>query len=90
MNKLIDNTNFEESLNHSGAGDEEKIQFRNIAPVLEFICWIILALVPFLRLFNGPAVTDDQFTIQIAVAVLALLGALDLRFYNWRLNRLRK
>lgn len=61
----------------------EDIHFRDIAPALEFICWVIVALAPFLRLINGPAVTTDQFVVQITLFSLALLGAVGLRIYGF-------
>lgn len=64
--------------------DHESIRFHDLAPALEFMCWVMVILIPFLRLVNGPAVTDDQFLIQCILAVIMLTGALSLRFYNWR------
>jgi hypothetical protein len=63
---------------------EDPEHFREIAPTLEFMCWIAVMLVPFLRLVNGPAVTDDQFYIQCSLAVTAIVGAVSLRIFNWR------
>lgn len=68
--------------------EQRDIYFCYLAPALEFVCWIVVLLVPILRLVNGPAVTEDQFAIQVALSVLALIGALILRFYNWRANKL--
>jgi hypothetical protein len=61
--------------------------FREIAPALEFACWVVVGLAPFLRWVNGAAVTRDQFVIQIALTSSALAGALSLRFYNYRASR---
>ncbi len=55
-----------------------------ITVILEFACWVIVGLVPLLRLVNGPAVTVDQFVIQVTIATMAFVGALALRYYNWR------
>ena len=63
---------------------EEHISFGAVAPALEFMCWIIVLLVPFLRWVNGAAVTDDQFYFQCALAMSALIGAVSLRLYSWR------
>ena len=63
---------------------ETPVHFRDIAPALEFMCWVVVLLVPFLRLVNGTSVTDDQLYIQCALGSAAITGALSLRFYNWR------
>ena len=63
---------------------EEPIGFAAVAPALEFICWVLVMLIPFLRWVNGAAVTDDQFSIQYTLAAIALAGALSLRLYNRR------
>jgi hypothetical protein len=60
------------------------IYFRDIAPALEFACWVVVALAPLLRWVNGAAVTQDQFVIQIVLTSFAAVGALSLRFYNFR------
>jgi hypothetical protein len=65
-------------------GAERPIYFRDVAPAIEFACWVVLALAPFLRWVNGAAVTDDQFVIQVSLVCLAACGALGLRVYNWR------
>lgn len=66
--------------------DSEKspddIHFRDIAPALEFACWVVVALCPMLRLINGAAVTNDQFVIQVALFSLALAGGIGLRIYD--------
>jgi hypothetical protein len=63
---------------------ERPVHFRDFAPALEFMCWVGVLLVPFLRLVNGPAVTDDQFFIQCFLAVTVLVGAISLRIFNWK------
>ena len=60
----------------------EDIHFRDIAPAIEFVCWVVVVLVPLLRWINGPAVTDDQFLVQCALFGSALLGGVGLRFYQ--------
>jgi hypothetical protein len=67
--------------------DDKDVRFRDVAPAIEFACWVVVALAPFLRWINGAAVTDDQFVIQVSLVTLALSGALGLRIYNWRLGR---
>ena len=49
---------------------------------IEFCCWTVLVLAPFLRWVNGPAVTTDQFVVQCTLVTLALLGAVSLRAYD--------
>jgi hypothetical protein len=70
-----------------GEPGDTPVQFRDIAPAIEFACWVVVALAPFLRWVNGAAVTDDQFVIQVALTSCALAGALGLRFYNYRVQR---
>jgi hypothetical protein len=59
-----------------------EIHFRDIAPAIEFVCWVMVVLTPFLRLVNGAAVTTDQFVIQVVLFSLALAGAIGLRLYQ--------
>lgn len=66
---------------------DDPIRFREIAPAVELGCWVVLLLAPLLRWANGPAVTTDQFVIQVSLVGLALLGAPGLRAYNWRRKR---
>jgi hypothetical protein len=58
------------------------IRFRDLAPAIELVCWIVVVLCPVLRLVNGPAVTNDQFLFQVALFSLALLAAVALRLYQ--------
>lgn len=51
---------------------------------LEFGCWVAVALIPFLRWVNGPAVSTDQAMVRTALVVLALGGGIVLRTVNWR------
>lgn len=67
--------------------DDAEIRFRDAAPLLEFMCWTVLALAPFLRWVNGPAVSTDQLVTQISVVCVAVVGAISLRVYNWRNSR---
>lgn len=66
---------------------EEEIHFADLAPALEFMCWTVVALAPFLRWVNGAAVTDDQWWIQAFLFTCALVGALSLRIYQIALFR---
>lgn len=60
----------------------DDIHFREIAPAIEFVCWVVTILCPILRLINGAAVTDDQFAFQVALFSAALVGAVGLRIYS--------
>ena len=62
--------------------DNLDIRFRDFAPALEFMCWVVVILAPLLRLVNGAAVTSDQFVIQVAIFVVALVGAIGLRVFQ--------
>jgi hypothetical protein len=66
---------------------EQDVRFIDAAPALEFMCWVVVALAPFLRWVNGPAVTSDQFAIQVALVTLAGIGAISLRVYRIVANR---
>jgi len=60
--------------------DNEEIAFSDISPAIEFMCWVVVCLAPFLRWVNGAAVvTTDQFYIQVALFSAALTGAVALR-----------
>ncbi len=63
--------------------EEPNIHFRDIAPAIEFVCWVVVGLSPLLRLVNGPAVTDDQFVIQVSLFLTALAGGIGLRLYQF-------
>jgi hypothetical protein len=60
------------------------VGFRDVAPALELGCWTVVVLAPFLRYVNGPAVSTDQFTIQIVMVAAAATSAIGLRIYSWR------
>jgi len=66
---------------------DEEISFAELAPAIEFMCWTIVALAPFLRWANGAAVTDDQWWIQVFLFSAALLGGLSLRIYQIAIYR---
>lgn len=59
------------------------MRFRGISPAIEFVCWVIVALAPMLRLVNGPPVTSDQAVVQISVVVVAVSCGVGIRCYNW-------
>lgn len=57
---------------------------------VEFCCWTMVVLAPFLTWVNGPAVSTDQFVMRTAVFTLALAGAIGLRvgkIFRRRRNR---
>lgn len=60
----------------------DDIHFRDVAPAMEFVCWVVVLLAPLLRWINGPAVTDDQFVVQVTLFSMALLGGIGLRLYQ--------
>jgi hypothetical protein len=51
------------------------------------MCWVVVLLAPILRWVNGPAVTTDQFVMQVSLVGLAVVGGVALRFYNWSRKR---
>jgi hypothetical protein len=59
-----------------------KARLRDLAPAIEFVCWVVVGLCPLLRVVNGPAVTNDQFVFQVALFAVALIGAISLRIYR--------
>ena len=65
----------------------EEIRFSDLAPAVEFACWTVVVLAPFLRLVNGAAVTNDQWWIQVFLFTSAILGACSLRIYQVILRR---
>jgi len=50
----------------------------------EFACWTMLALAPVLYYVNGPSVSTDQAVVRTALVVLSAIGAVVLRWVNWR------
>ncbi len=72
-----------QDLNNRSNEEVDDISFSDLSPAIEFVCWIVVLLAPFLRWVNGPAVTDDQFAIQATLVSLALAGAIGLRIFHW-------
>ena len=66
-----------------GGESPNDIHFRDIAPAIEFMCWVVVVLAPILRLINGAAVTTDQFVIQVTLFSIALVSAIGMRIYNF-------
>lgn len=61
---------------------DRDVGFHEIAPAIEFVCWIVVLLLPLLRLINGAAVTNDQFVIQVSLFLLAAISVVGLRIYD--------
>jgi hypothetical protein len=70
--------------------DNGDIRLCRAASMFETVCWTALALAPLLRWANGPAVSDDQFVMQLSIVCLAALGAVGLRVYHWKLERAQR
>jgi len=60
----------------------ERVRFSDISTTMEFVCWVVVCLAPFLRWVNGAAVTSDQFFIQVTLFSGALVGAVVLRIVH--------
>ena len=67
------------------AGDD--ISLDEVLPWAEFGCWTALVLAPILYYVNGPSVSSDQAVVRSGLVILAALGAVALRFLNWRRGR---
>jgi hypothetical protein len=67
---------------HENVDPSGDIHFHDLAPAIEFACWVVVVLCPLLRLINGAAVTNDQLVIQIALFSIALTAAIALRLYH--------
>ena len=65
----------------------DTVHFRELAPALEFLCWVVVLLAPLLRWINGPPVSRDQAVTQILLVTLAVTGAVSLRAYNYMTRR---
>jgi hypothetical protein len=63
--------------------EEREISREEVLGWVEFACWTVLVLTPFLWWVNGPAVSTDQFVVRTALTVLALVGAVSLRIAKW-------
>lgn len=53
----------------------------------EFACWTMLVLAPVLYYVNGPSVSTDQAVVRTALVVLSAMGAIVLRWINWRRSK---
>ncbi len=83
---MIDSNNCQPENNEPISNEpenDEPIHFRDIAPGIELACWTVLLLAPMLRWINGPAVTNDQFVVQVTLVSMALAGAVGLRIAHW-------
>jgi hypothetical protein len=43
------------------------VHFRDVAPAIEFVCWVVVVVALLLRLINGAAVTSDQFIMLVTL-----------------------
>lgn len=69
---------------HPADGPEEPIPLWQLAPAIEFVCWVVVGLTPMLYLVNGPPVTLDQAVVQISLVSLAAVGVVSMRVVNLR------
>src|SRR5687768_10263214 len=63
---------------------KDDIELQAVLPWVEFGCWTAIVLFPFLYWINGPAVSTDQFVMRTILICVAVIGAIGLRFWNWR------
>jgi hypothetical protein len=50
---------------------------------IEFGCWTVLLLAPFLYWVNGPAVSTDQLVVRTTVVIIAACGVIGFRLNAW-------
>jgi hypothetical protein len=62
---------------------DESLSPAEIVGWLEFGCWTMVVLSPFLYWVNGPAVSTDQFVVRTALVTLALTGGITIRVVKW-------
>lgn len=67
-------------------GDDlpEQLSAAEVLGWSEFACWTALVLAPALYYVNGPSVSTDQAVVRTALVVLSGIGAVVLRWINWR------
>ena len=70
--------------NESNSGAAREVNWKDMYPALEFISWFVVLLCLVLRCANGPAVTTDQFLIQVFIFVAALLTGVMIRVHSIR------
>lgn len=66
---------------------DDEVRLDELLPLIEFGCWTAIVLFPFLYYVNGPAVSTDQFVVRTILVIVAVVGAVSLRFWNWRARR---
>lgn len=66
---------------------DDDLRLEELLPLIEFACWTAILLFPFLYYVNGPAVSTDQFVVRTILVIVAVVGALSLRVWNWRVRR---
>jgi hypothetical protein len=62
---------------------DESLSPAEIVGWLEFGCWTMVALAPFLYWVNGPAVSTDQFVVRTGLVTVSLIGGIGIRFTKW-------
>jgi hypothetical protein len=62
---------------------DEPLSPAEIVGWLEFGCWTMVALAPFLYWVNGPAVSTDQFVVRTGLVTISLLGGIGIRVAKW-------
>ncbi|QDV71897.1 hypothetical protein Spa11_00660 [Botrimarina mediterranea] len=68
-------------------GSSKPIPLWQIAPAIEFVCWVVVGLAPLLYVIIGAPVTSDQAVLQVSIVVLAVLGAILMRVIGFRNSR---
>ncbi|MDA1052252.1 MAG: hypothetical protein O3C40_17480 [Planctomycetota bacterium] len=66
---------------------DDDVSLDELLPWLEFGCWTALVLAPILYYVNGPSVSTDQAVVRTGLVIVAAVGAVLLRFVNWRRKR---
>jgi len=65
-----------------GQSRNEDFRIPDMVPAIEFSCWTVILLAPWLRIINGASVTGDQLAIQLFLFSGAVAGACILRIYD--------
>lgn len=66
---------------------KQELTTEEICGWMEFACWTTIVLAPLLYYVNGPSVSTDQFVVRTILVVASVLGALILRWVNWRRSK---
>jgi hypothetical protein len=60
----------------------QDVHFRDVAPAIECVCWLVVVIAAGLRMVNGAPVTYDQLLVQVTLFTVALGGAIGLGIYR--------